>query len=333
MPISPPLALAALLLAVCLTAPAAAAPVDTVQMLSSDVRIVMHLDASQLMSRPWVNGVVERVARLPRLLDQLNALETQYGIDPLRAVGDLTIAFPDRSRTGLPLWIVGGDIDAAKVLMGAKKAARLMTRKRAGHQYYTAPDGTGLAFVGERTLVGDRALLERTLSAVGKKRGPRDPAFRRLLKQIDRHKAAWFVGSISSDVRRQLSRRAPILGSLKAIRGVVDVTKGGRLDVWARLDPNDAQKIVARVQADLAQMRGSAMVKIMGLDLLIDRLVLRAEGEELTLTLRLTEAEATRLQAALAMVASALIAGQLSRPSVRSPPPGQRIRRARGKEK
>ena len=47
----------------------------------------------------------------------------------------------------------------------------------------------------------------------------------------------------------------------------------------------------------------------------------------------LTEAEATRLQAALAMVASALIAGQLSRPSVRSPPPGQRIRRARGKEK
>jgi hypothetical protein len=75
------------------------------------------------------------------------------------------------------------------------------------------------------------------------------------------------------------------------------------------------------------------MVKIMGLDLLIDRLVLRAKGEEVTLTLRLSEAEATRLQAALAMVASALIARQLSRPSVRPPPPGQRIRRAQGKEK
>ncbi len=314
-------------------APSWAGPSDPLGLLPKDTRIVMHLNAHQAMSRPWVKAVVGKVAALPRVKHHLDAFVDQYGIDPLRAVGDLTIAFPDRSRTGLPLWVVKGEIDPKKVLAGAKKGSILKTRKRGGQRYYTAPDGTGLAFLRGHTLVGDRAVLERALTAAPKRHGPRNKAFRKLLKGTNQKAAMWFVGAISGDVRRQMGRRTPALRSLETVRGTADLTDGLDLHLVARLAPADAKSLVARAQAELEAQRGSTMVKLSGLSLLIDRIQLRAEGKRVTLDLRLSNQEMTRLQAPLALFASVLVAGQMPPLPRKTPPPGRRIRRGEPKEK
>ncbi len=310
-----------------------AGPTNPLAMLPTETRIVMHLDAQRAMSRPWVKAVVDKVAALPRVRDQLNAFVEQYGIHPLRAVGDLTIAFPDRSRTGLPLWVMKGKIDPDKVLAGAKKAAKLKKRKRAGQQYYTSPDGTGLAFLKGYTLVGDRGVLEQALSAKAKKKGPQDKVFRSLLKQTDRKAAMWFVGSISKDVRRQIGKRSLGLKSLTTIRGTARVNDGLDLAISAQLAPADAEALARRTRAELDAQRNSTMVRLSGLSLLMDRIQLKAEGDLFKLTLRLSDAEMTRLQAPLALFASVLVAGQLPPPPRQKVPAGTRIRRAESKEK
>ena len=313
--------------------PAWAGPGDPLGLLPYDARIVLHLNARRAMSRPWVKAVVDKVANLPRVKHHLDAFVEQYGIDPLRAVGDLTIAFPDRSRTGLPLWVMKGEIDPKKVLAGAKKGAALKTRKRGGQRYYTASDGTGLAFLRGHTLVGDRDVLERALTAAPKKRGPRNKTFRKILKGTNQKAAMWFVGAISGDVRRQMGRRTPMLRSLETVRGTADLTDGLDLHIVGRLAPADAKALVARARAELDAQRGSTMVKLSGLSLLIERIQLRAEGKLVTLDLRLSGQEMTRLQAPLALFASVLVAGQMPPPPRKTPPPGQRIRRVEPKEK
>ncbi len=313
--------------------PSWAGPVDPLGLLPNDARIVLHLKARQAMKHPWVKAVVDKVAAVPRVEHQLSVFVDQYGIDPLRAMGDLTIAFPDRSRTGLPLWVMKGQFDPKKVLKGAQKTAKLKTRKRGGVRYYTAPDGTGLAFLRDHTLVGDRAALERALKAAPKKRGPRDKGFRALLGKTDQKAPIWFVGAISKDVRKQLGRRTTALRSLETIRGTAHLSDGLVLRVRARLAPADAQALVARGQAQLAAQKNSTMVKLSGLSLLMERVKLRAEGPVLTLDLELSAEEMNRLSAPLALFAGVLVAGQLPPTPRKAPPRGQRIRRVESKEK
>jgi hypothetical protein len=120
---------------------------------------------------------------------------------------------------------------------------------------------------------------------------------------------------------------------MKSIRGTVDVTQGVKLDIVARLSPADAQWVVTRAKAELEQQRNSTMVKLSGLSLLLDRIKLHADGERLTIALALSEAEMTRLQTPLAMLASVLVAGQLPPAPRKRPPPGQPIRRVEQKQK
>ena len=182
-------------------------------------------------------------------------------------------------------------------------------------------------------MVGDRAVLERALSAATKRRGPQGKTFQRLLKETNQKAAMWFVGALSKNVRKQMGRRTQVLGSLRTVRGTADLSDGLDLSVIAHLTPADAQSLVEKIRTHLDAQRNSTMVKLSGIGLLMDRIQLKAEGEKVSLDLRLTAAEMTRLQAPLALFASVLVAEQLPPPPRRGPPPGQRIRRAEPKQK
>ncbi len=320
----PLVALAALFLF--FAAPAQAADLGDVKLLPAQGDIVVQVDVRALMGTKLVEDLLKQAKMNPQTAQAFAEMKSQFGVDPEKDIERLTIMFPVKSKSGQALMVVNTSAPYKTVLAGlqaeqkanAGKKAGMAEKKHAGTTYHVA-DGQGIAQVGKRLLIGDEGLLKKALEAKGTGGLARSQGLMGIARQASKAGGQiWFAAVLPEEVKAQMATQNPEMKDIQTVRGGLDLTEGLKLRIDMGTTKGAAGKMVTSINTQVEQARkeqaGNPMAGAMGLAAIVNGIKAAAAGDEVQVTLELTQPQVDQLKTT-AMMMIGMAAAQQAKPA------------------
>lgn len=324
----PLVALAALLLF--FAAPAQAADLGDLKLLPAQGDIVVQVDVRALMGTALVEDLLKQAKMNPQTAQAFAEMKSQFGVDPEKDIERLTIMFPVKSKSGQALMVVNTSAPYKTVLAGlqaeqkanaGKKAGAqgMIEKKHAGTTYHVA-DGQGIAQVGKRLIIGDEGLLKKALKAKGTGGLARSKSLVGLARKASAASGQiWFAAVLPDDVKARMAADNPEMKDIQTVRGGLDLTEGLKLRIDMGTAKGAAGKMVTSINTQVEQARkeqaGNPMAGAMGLAAIVNGIKAAAAGDEVQVTLELTQPQVDQLKATAMMMIGMAAAQQQAKPA------------------
>lgn len=323
------------LLVLLVAAPAAAADLGDLKLLPADGDIVVQIDVKALMGTALVTDLLKQAKMNPQTQSSLDEMKSKFGVDPEKDIERLTILFPAKSKTGEALMVINTATPFKTVLAGLQKEQADLGNKKgmiqkthAGTTYHVA-DGIGIAQLGGRLVVGDEGLLQKALAGKGKAGLDGNKSVMALVNQAAKGSGQlWFAAVLPDAVKQQMAAQNPGMKDISTVLGNLDLAKGLKLRLDLGATKASAEKMVALFNTQIAQAKkeqaANPMAGAMGLGAIIDGIKAQAVGNDVKVSLDLTEAQVNQLKAMAMMMVGMAAAQQKAAPPAPAMPPPQK---------
>jgi hypothetical protein len=295
-------------------------PAATVQgrlaMLPAPTQVVVSLDFAKLRASRAAARLNALAQQSPTDQQQLEEFARRTGLDPVKQIDSVLLAFPEeaRRRGEMGLVLRAQHLDQPR-LVGyvrdqlQKKGDDLVQTPHGRFTLWAArhdPDVAGF-FVDEHTFVLGAGGWAPRLADLAENARPGDSAATnlelvRLVERAGEH-AIWAAAIVPAETRKALMAD-PRFGSAAAVMNLVlgiDLTTGLEAVVMGDVaTTRDAQALAAKMQETLRDAKRNAQVLMLGLGPYLDGVTARAANQRFELRASLTEAQVDDLLGRLA---------------------------------
>lgn len=262
--------------------------------------MVLHVNMERLRSSTFYKTIIVGLLNTPAIKMQIDMAKGQAGFDPINDLKSLTIVAPaDMGSGGEPLVILDGKIDAKMIAEKAGESAKVMPAK-------------------------GRVLIGKANSIAAAQKGGGATALKALLGQTNQKADLWFVANLPPAMQKQMAQGNPMAKGLKTMRGSLDFSKG--LNLKVALDTPMAKKAAQEATKAMAQALKEPMMTQMGIAPMLQKLQVKAVGNELKVDLDLNDGEVKKLQMMAQMMM--MMAGGGGSPSKGAPPAVAPVKKA-----
>jgi hypothetical protein len=286
-------------------------PAATVQgrlaMLPAPTQVVVSLDFAKLRASPAAARLSALAQQSPADQEQLEAFARRTGLDPVKQVDSLLLAFPEeaRRRGELGLVLRAQRLDQPRLIAYVrdqlqKKGDDLVQTTHGRFTLWAArrdPEVAGF-FVDEHTFVLGAGGWAPRLADLAEAARPRDSAATnlelvRLVEHAGEH-AIWAAAIVPAETRKMLVAD-PRFGSAAAVMNLVlsiDVMTGLQAVVTGEVaTTRDAQALAGKMQETLRDAKRNAQVLMLGLGPYLDGVSAHAADQRFELRASLTDAQ------------------------------------------
>lgn len=232
--------------------------------------MVLHVNMERLRSSSFYKTILSGLINSPAIKGQIEMAKKQAGFDPINDLKSLTIVAPAKMGAGEePLVILDGNIDAKKIAEKAGKSAQVTPAK-------------------------GRVLIGKANSISAAQKGGGAAGLKALLSKTNQKADVWFVANLPPELQKQMAQGNPMAKGLKSMRGSLDFGKG--LNLKVALDTPMAKKAADEAGKAMAQALKEPMMTQMGIAPMLQKLQVKAVGNQLNVDLDLNEGEVKKLQ-------------------------------------
>ena len=257
--------------------------------------MVLHVNMERLRSSSFYKTIILGLLNSPAMKMQIDMAKKQAGFDPINDLKSLTIVAPANMGAGAePLVILDGKIDAKAIAEKAGKSAQVTPAK-------------------------GRVLIGKADSIAAAQKGGGAAGLKGLLSKTNQKADVWFVANLPPELQAQMAQGNPMAKGLKTMRGSLDFGKG--LNLKVSMDTPMAKKASEEAAKAMAQALKEPMMTQMGLAPMLQKLQVKAVGNELNVDLDLDESEVKKLQMMAQMMMMMAGGGAQTAPGQAAPPP------------
>jgi hypothetical protein len=302
---------------------AAAAAAGRLALFPLESRVVVSFDFAALRGSPAAGKLAALAQRSQADENAIREFARRTGLDPLRSIDSLVMAFPEeaRRRGELGLVVRADRLDQPRLVAYVrdqlqKKGDDLIATAHGRYTLWSArrdPDVAGF-FADERTFVLGGGGWAARIADLVETRRPSDSAATnldlvRLCERAAAGHAIWAAALVPAETRRMLQAE-PRFASAATVANLaagLDLGRGLEATLLADLaTPRDAQALTAKVAETLRDAKRNANVLMMGLGPYLDAVSARAVDRTFELRASLPEPQVDdlidRLGAYLALV-------------------------------
>ena len=232
--------------------------------------MVLHVNMERLRSSSFYKTIIAGLLNSPPIKMQIDMAKKQAGFDPINDLKSLTVVAPAKMGSGEePLVILDGKVDAKVIAEKAGKSAQV-------------------------TPVKGRVLIGKANSIAAAQKGGGAAGLKALLGQTNQKADLWFVAQLPPELQQQMAQGNPMAKGLKTMRGSLDFSKG--LNLKVAFDTPMAKQAADEAAKAIAQALKEPMMTQMGLAPMLQKLQVKAVGNDLKVDLDLNEGEVQKLQ-------------------------------------
>jgi hypothetical protein len=283
--------------------------------------VVLSVDFARLRVTPQWTALGSLATSDPGDRQKIEELAKRTGLDPLKQVDSLTVAFPEEARAqgGMGLIVRGHGLDETRLVayvrdQVSKQGDDLFSFRRAGRTLWATrkePTTAGY-FVDAKTFVlgtGGWAEKMAELSVESSPKGAStNPSLVHLVEQAGASRAVWAVAVVPAATRAALAADPTVPGAAGVNRLSLGVDIGAGVDAKLVADlatHAEAEAMAQQVRDAVVAAKRSPQVLLLGLAPYLDGISSRAVGVGCELVVRLSDSQTTdaieRLRAFLAL--------------------------------
>lgn len=287
--------------------PAPAAAPNLLAWFPADTHVVLSIDFARLRTTPLWSALGGLATTDPADRQRIEDLAKRTGLDPLKQVDSLIVAFPEEARAqgSMGLILRGQGLDEARLVayvrdQVGKQGDDLFSFRRAGRTLWATrrePTTAGF-FVDARTFVlgaGGWAEKMADLSADPNAKGASaNPTLVHLVEQAGPARAVWAVALVPAATRAALAADPTVPGAAGVNRLSLGIDIGTGVDAKLVADlatHAEAEAMAQQVRDAVVTAKRSPQVLLLGLAPYLDGISSRAEGVGCELTLRLSDSQ------------------------------------------
>lgn len=269
-------------------------------LVPADSAMVLHVNLAKFRGSTFYKTIVANLLNAPPVKMQIEAAQKEMGFNPTTDLDSITIVAP--KNMGQPgseplVMLEGKTLDAAAI--GAKVNKQSIK----------------VAAVKGRLLLGETASVDAA------QKGGGAAALNAQLAKTNQKADLWFVADLPPALQQQMAMGNPMAKDMKSMRGSIDFSKGLNLDM--AVNTPMAKQAEAEAAKGIAKALQEPMVTQMGLAPMLQKLSVKANGNDLAVGLDLNDAEVGKLQmmAQMMFMMAGGAAGKAEPAMV--PPPGK----------
>ncbi|HEX2658072.1 MAG TPA: hypothetical protein VHU40_07375 [Polyangia bacterium] len=273
----------------------------------ADTHVVLSIDFARLRTTPLWSALGGLATTDPADRQRIEDLAKRTGLDPLKQVDSLIVAFPEEARAqgSMGLILRGQGLDEARLVayvrdQVGKQGDDLFSFRRAGRTLWATrrePTTAGF-FVDDRTFVlgaGGWAEKMADLSAEPNAKGAStNPTLVHLVEQAGPSRAVWAVALVPAATRAALAADPTVPGAAGVNRLSLGIDIGTGVDAKLVADlatHAEAEAMAQQVRDAVVTAKRSPQVLLLGLAPYLDGISSRAAGVGCELSLRLSDSQ------------------------------------------
>jgi len=295
----------------------------------ADTHVVLSIDFARLRATPLWSALGGLATSDPGDRQKIDELAKRTGLDPLKQIDSLIVAFPEEARAqgSMGLIMRGQGFDEARLVayvrdQVSKQGDDLFSFRRAGRTLWATrkePTTAGF-FVDARTFVlgaGGWAEKMADLSAGAQPQGAAtNPSLVHLVEQAGPTRAVWAVALVPAATRAALAADPTVPGAAGVNRLSLGIDMGTGVDAKLVADlatHAEAEAMAQQVRNAVVAAKRSPQVLLLGLAPYLDSVDSRAVGVGCELAVRLSDTQTNdaieRLRAFLVLARQPAVPG------------------------
>lgn len=261
-------------LAAVMSLPVAAQAGDAdLSLVPKDTAMVLHVNMARFRNSTFFKTVVSGMLNAPAIKMQVAAAKTEMGFDPTTDLDSITIIAP--TNMGQPgaeplVMLQGKSLDQKAIAAKINKGS------------ITVASAKGRLLLGENKAV------------TAAQKGGGAAGLNALLGKTNQKADLWFVANLPPALQQQMAAGNPMAKGMKSMRGSIDFAAGLKLDM--AVNTPMAKQAAAEGTKAMQQALKEPMITQMGLAPMLQKLQIKANGNDLTVGVALNDAEVGKLQ-------------------------------------
>jgi hypothetical protein len=270
-------------------------------------RVVVSVEVSRLRDSPAADKLSTLVAESQADKETLAAFQRRTGLDPVKQISSITLAFPEEARAGGEFGLVlRGDVfDETRLVAYVrdqlqKSGDDLVASKRGRFTLWSSRRDPAVAgfFVDEHTFVLGGGSWGPRMAELAETARPGDSAATNLdlvhlVERAAASHAIWGAAMVPEETRRTLAADPKLAeaASIATLYGGVDLGKGLEAELKADVaSPAAAKSLASKVTESLRDAKRNPQVLMLGLGPYLDGISARAVDRTFELRAKLSEA-------------------------------------------
>jgi len=297
-------------------------PASRLSLFPAETRLVASIDFARVRDTPIAAKLTALATQSVADKARIDAFAQRTGLDPVRQIDSLLVAFPDEARRHgeIGLIVRAPHLDEPRLVAYARDSLQqrgddLVSARRGQRILWSARSDPGVAgfFIDDRTFVlGAGGWAEKMADLSDGTAPPAAAAASnaelvQLTDRVAREHAIWAAALISEEARRRFQADPELRGAAAVQRMALGIdlgggggAGGGGLGAALTADMTgaaEAQALAAKVTETLRDAKRNALVLMTGLGHDLDGVTSRADGNTFRVGLNLGEAQVADLLA------------------------------------